>query len=94
MDRIIISQHVEDVCTNVQGCRLYYQLKPYFDRKEVVSVSFTGLNPMSSSFFNSSFGELIDNYGSDNFKQTIRLINIPKNQVDLIRGYLKFHFEK
>ncbi len=94
MNKAVISQFVVDTCTNANGEVLYNILKPYFERKELVSVSFTSLSPMLSSFFNSSFGELIENYGLNVFKKTIRLIDIPKNQVDLIRSYLKFHLEQ
>ena len=94
MNKILISCFTPDTCTNASGDKLYGILKPYFEKNETVLVSFSNIQPMSSSFFNSSFGELIETYGADTFKRIVRLTDIPKNQVGLLKNYLRFHFEQ
>jgi len=94
MDTITINSLNIGLSTNADGNRLYATLKPYFIKNKVVYLSFENTIPMSSSFFNSSFGELIDEFGSDMFKEHVIPININKSQLDLIKKYIGWHTEK
>ena len=49
--------------------------------------------PMSPSFFNSSFGELIDNYGYKKFKEIVVVADITKSHFELILKYISWHKE-
>jgi hypothetical protein len=46
---------------------------------------------MSSSFFNSSFGKLIEENGIDKLRTTIKFTNITQSQANLIGRYLKLY---
>lgn len=91
MNTIQIKAHVGGTSTNDEGCTLKYLLFPYFRDNVPVMVSFKGTTPMSSSFFNSSFGELIDEFGYDTFKSVVLPRDITASHLNLIKMYIKMH---
>ena len=48
-----------------------------------------GFSAMSSSFFNSSFGELIEEFGINAFRTNIKFVNLTNSQAKLISRYLE-----
>lgn len=93
MKIINIKKQVKGTSTNTEGLTLKCILEPYFKNREKVQVSFDKTTPMSSSFFNSSFGELIDEYGYDVFKDIVRPVNITSQHMSLIKQYIQWHNE-
>lgn len=93
MDTIYIKKQVKGTSTNMEGVTLKCLLQPYFDKREKVKVSFEKTTPMSSSFFNSSFGELIDEYGYSLFKEIVIPANITVQHMSLIKQYIQWHNE-
>lgn len=93
MKIINIKKQVKGTSTNMEGLTLKCLLQPYFEKREKVSVSFERTTPMSSSFFNSSFGELIDEYGYDLFKEIVIPTNITAQHMSLIKQYIHWHNE-
>ncbi len=91
MKRIDLHDKIQGAYTNADGYTLFLMLKPFFQREERVEISMLGFPPMSSSFFNSSFGELIQNFGIDKFRTLLKFTNITKSQINQIKGYLDFH---
>lgn len=91
MKTIYLKDTVAGTGTNAEGFSLYILLKTYFDTNEVVFVSFANTTAMSSSFFNSSFGELIEKYGLNKFREIVRPTEITKSQMELIRKYINWH---
>jgi len=93
MDTIKIKDLNIGTSTNMDGCALKLVLTPYFEIENPVYVSFRETTPMSSSFFNSSFGELIDNYGYEKFKKIVVVSDITKSHFELILKYISWHKE-
>jgi len=90
MDSIIkIMDVVSGTSTNIEGCSLYTVLSKEIEKGNIVKLSLHESTPMSSSFMNSSFGELVDKYGIDKFKAHIRLINYLPSHAERIQQYLK-----
>lgn len=86
---IIINNIVDSTYTNAQGYKLYVTLLPFFINNERVDLSFVDLTPMSSSFLNSSLGALIEEFGLEQFKNTIRPVEITKSHAEVLSKYIK-----
>lgn len=93
MKTINIKKQVKGTSTNMEGFTLKCILQPYFENREKVKVSFDKTTPISSSFFNSSFGELIDEYGYELFKEIVKPVNITAQHMSLIKQYIQWHNE-
>jgi hypothetical protein len=91
MDLIKVNEIVQDTYTNQEGFKLYTKLKVYLDEIRPVAISFMDTTPLSSSFFNSSFGEVIDKHGINVFKDLIKIRDITKSQAEQLRNYIKTH---
>jgi hypothetical protein len=89
MDCIInLMDKVNGTSTNIEGLTLYAILSREIESGNIIKLSLKESTPMSSSFLNSSFGELVDRYGLDVFKKHIRLINYTTSQAEYIKKYL------
>lgn len=86
---IIINNIVANTYINAEGYKLYVALLPFFVKNEKVDVSFVDLTPMSSSFLNSSIGALIEEFGLEQFKNTIRPVEITKSHAEVLSRYIK-----
>lgn len=86
---IIIKQIVENTYINSEGYKLYVSLLPFVKEKEKVDVSFVDLTPMSTSFLNSSVGALIEEFGLEQFKYSIRPVEITKSHAEVLSKYIK-----
>ncbi|MEI6143912.1 MAG: DUF4325 domain-containing protein [Mariniphaga sp.] len=91
MQKVILNKVVKGAYSNSDGYTLFCILKTYFLNNEQVEISMLGFPPMSSSFFNSSFGELIHEFGIEKFRSIVKFTNITNSQVGQIRMYLDFH---
>lgn len=93
MKTINVNKSVNGVYSSVDGYTLYCILRPYFISNQTVTVSFKDIPLMSSSFFNSSFGELIDEFGISSFKEIIKIVDITNSQAKFFRRYLEMHIQ-
>lgn len=93
MKTINLRKQINGTSTNIEGATLKLLLEPYINNNEKVQVSFKDTTPMSSSFFNSSFGELIDSYGYEKFRCIVFPIDISTAHMSLIRKYISLHLE-
>lgn len=91
MNKINIIESAKGTSINKEGELLYSVLEPYFKNSLKVEVSFKDTTAMSTSFFNSSFGMLIDNYGLDKLRETVKICDITKAQFDLFKKYVRKH---
>ena len=91
MTTIVLNDIFKGAYSSVDGYCLYCMLNPYFLTGDTVELSMKGFPVMSSSFFNSSFGKLIDENGMDKLRSTIKFINITQSQANLIGRYLKLY---
>jgi STAS-like domain of unknown function (DUF4325) len=77
-----------DTYTNAGGYQLFVVLNEYLCDKKTVTLSFKGSQPANSSFFNSSFGELIDKYGLDNFNRYVKITDLSQTMNVSLKRYL------
>lgn len=85
---IKLMDHVAGTSSNVDGVKLFSILTKELDANNTIILSLKDSTPMSSSFLNSSFGELVEKYGLEIFKKQIRLINYTPSQLEYIKKYL------
>lgn len=87
MAKITLINTIDNTYTNASGYSLYISLKQNFSINKAITISFKNSTPLSSSFLNSSFGALIEDYGFDKFKQIIKLTDLNSNQVSYLKKY-------
>jgi hypothetical protein len=78
---------VNDTYTNASGYQLYISIKPYFDENKAFELSFSGATPTSSSFLNSSFGELIAQYGLQKAKSLLKITHVTGGEAQMLKKF-------
>ncbi|WP_040496965.1 STAS-like domain-containing protein [Fulvivirga imtechensis] len=84
-----LSEITQGTMSNSAGFQLLTILDKNFEVGNCVQLSLKGSGAMTSSFLNSSFGELIELYGLDFIKENLTLINYKKSQAEVIKNYLE-----
>lgn len=85
---IIIKEHIASTLRNEEGYALFCLMDREFNDKGEVHLSFKGCTALSSSFLNSSFGELYEKHGFAALKGKIRLADITARNLSEIKKYL------
>lgn len=80
---------VSGTSTNNEGLGLFIAISRAFKAREIVKLSLEGSTSMSSSFMNSSFGELVEEFGVDIVRKQLRLIDYKPSQAEQIKKYLE-----
>ena len=80
-----------NAATNEEGLKLFIAISNEIKKGNDVCLSLLGCPPMSSSFLNSSFGELIDSHGVELIRHSIRLINYKPSYATRIADYMDSH---
>jgi len=78
----------KDTYTNKSGYSLFLVLEPYLKDNKQVVLSFENASPTSSSFLNSSFGSLINEFGLNTFKSLVKPVKLPNYQVKILNKYI------
>lgn len=91
MDTLIINlmDCINGTSTNKNGNLLYTLLKTELESGKKIKLSLKDCTPMSSSFMNSAFGELIDSLGYEKVKSSISLINYTPSMANKIKSYME-----
>lgn len=84
---IILNRDFTDTYTNEAGLGFYFELKKHIEKKEMILVSFKNVTT-STSFLNSSFGEIIENYGLDALKSFVKPTDLSKGQSLILKDYI------
>jgi len=79
---------VNGTSTNVEGQILFDIISKHLQNGNLVKLSLRDLTPMSTSFLNSSFGELLQHFGYDKIKSSIVLIDYRISDALRIKDYL------
>lgn len=87
MDTLVLNNVVNNTSLNSEGYGLFVRLESYLKDKRQVVLDLRHASAISSSFFNSSFGALIEEYGYSRFKECVKLINVSKSQAQLLKLY-------
>jgi len=85
---IIIKDIVSNTTLNDEGVILFKVISDLLNEGNNVILSLNELEPMSSSFMNSSFGAIIDNFGIDTFKEKIRISDYKPSHAIRIKNYI------
>ncbi|MEO6883122.1 MAG: DUF4325 domain-containing protein [Bacteroidia bacterium] len=80
---------VAGTATTTEGLALYLAMSKAMDTGKNVKLSLKDCTPLSSSFLNSTFGELYDRYGYDKIKERVVLINYFPSHAMAIKKYLQ-----
>ena len=85
---INLNDVVNGTSTNNEGAELYAALAPHLAAGTVVRLSLRGATAMSSSFLNSSFGDLIDHYGIAALRRSLKLVDYVPSHAAIIKKYV------
>lgn len=85
--KIIIKDIIDSALSNSGGMQLYAVLDNALADGGSVVISFHGVDVITTSFLNSSFGNLIDNHGIDILSK-IKLVDYTSSVATLIKNYI------
>jgi hypothetical protein len=85
---------VDQVYSNDDGMVVYNELKNHLGNDNQVTVSFDEICALNSSFINSAFIELLNDYDFRFIKKNIRFINSTKQINDMIKSRFAFELNK
>ncbi|MBL0911941.1 MAG: STAS-like domain-containing protein [Bacteroidia bacterium] len=88
--RIKLLSIVNGTYTNSEGESLFKELDKYLSGGQSVTIDFTDCHAVSSSFLNSSIGEIFMKYGYDSLKGRIGIVNSTKSQKKQISDYITY----
>ncbi|MFI2132926.1 STAS-like domain-containing protein [Lysinibacillus fusiformis] len=91
---IEILDHVERCYSNDDGNVIFLLINKAFNQGEHVTVSFSGVNSITSSFTNSAFIELIKEYDISYVKQHLSFVNSNKSINTMIKDRFDFFSAK
>jgi STAS-like domain of unknown function (DUF4325) len=86
---IRIMDVVSGTATNAGGIALFANIDKILSTNQKVRLSLDDCTPFSTSFLNSSIGNLIDKYGIDKFKSLIVYSQIKPSQIKKLKSYLE-----
>lgn len=87
MKTLVLVDTVSNTSLNSEGYSLYSLLEKHIINNRPVTLDLIDSSAISSSFFNSSFGALIEKYGYLRFKECVKFVNVSKSQAELLRLY-------
>lgn len=91
MDKIVIvvKDLVKGTSTNSEAVPLFCAIDSAFKSNISVVLSLKDCNFMSSSFLNSSIGELIEKYGFDDLKGRLSIIDYTPVTAKMMKSYIE-----
>lgn len=92
MKTLQITNLVDDTSSNFAGFQLYSILEKHIVVNETIEIDLKGSQAISSSFFNSSFGGLIEKHGFLVI-QKIKFKNVSADQKRLLKSYFDTYKE-
>lgn len=91
---IKISNHVERCYSNEEGKIIQDIIKPYLKNDEPLTLSFEGVSGVTSSFVNTAFIELLDEFDFDLIKKNIKFVHTTRQINKMIKDRYKFEVKK
>ena len=88
MKTLVIKNLVTGTSTNSEAVALYVEMKKSADLNDCFTLSFVGIDYVSSSFLNSSIGEFIETYGFDTFVKNVKFTDCNKDLATMIKSYV------
>ncbi|KAB8139247.1 DUF4325 domain-containing protein [Gracilibacillus oryzae] len=91
---IKIASHVERCYSNEEGKIIQNLIKSNLEKNVSLTLSFEGVSGVTSSFVNTAFIELLDNYNFDFIKANIKFIHTTKQINKMIKERYAFEVKK
>src|SRR4051812_37263920 len=88
MKTLILSSIVNGTSTNFEALALYLELRKSAENKEAVTLSFAKISHVSSSFLNSSIGQIMEEYGFEYFAKNVKFVNCTTSVAIRIKDYV------
>jgi len=88
---IRVKDYVDQVYSNDDGKIIYNELKKELARSNKIAVSFKEISALNSSFVNSAFIELLEDYDFQFIKENLRFVDSTKQINNMIKS--RFSFE-
>lgn len=91
---IRIKDLIDQVYSNDDGTVIYNELKKQLANDNKVTVSFDEIGALNSSFVNSAFIELLNDYDFQFIKKNIRFADTTKQINEMIKSRFAFEIDK
>ena len=88
MKTLVIKDLVTGTSTNSEAVPLFLEMKSIVESNTIVTLSFAGIDYVSSSFLNSSIGEFIEQFGFNYFASNVKFTNCNKDLANMIKTYV------
>ena len=85
---IIIKDLVPGTLTNADAMALFVCMDNAFSKGDTVVLSFNEIHSLTTSFLNSSIGEIIDKYGFETLKGRLSLKDYTPSVAKLVTQYI------
>jgi len=86
--KIIIKDITTGTTSNIDGLSLKLAINSSLADSDNILLSFEGITTISSSFLNSSIGEIVDQYGFDILKDRIKITHYTPSLAKIITKYI------
>ena len=86
---IRLSNVVDETISNLAGKKLFDIIDKHLENGSVIYLSLLNTEPMSTSFFNSSFGKLLEKYGPVEVKSKLKLVDYKMAEALRLRSYFE-----
>lgn len=87
--KYVLIDIVDDTLTNAEGAKLYALLDKSIADENILELSFHGTTALSSSFLNSSIGNLLDKYDFEHFKGFVKFVDLRQSVANQLLDYLR-----
>ena len=94
MVTIKVLDHVERCYSNQDGAKIQHIILSHFTTGEKISVSFDGVDGVTSSFINTALIELLDHYDFSVIKTNLKFVKSNKQINEMIRSRFKFEVNR
>lgn len=91
---IIVNEHLESCYSNEDGEKIYNLIYKELKDGRKITISFEGVNSVTSSFVNTSFIELLNDFTFEYIKNSIEFKKTSKPLRDIITKRFAFEVKK
>lgn len=82
---IVALDHVPHCFSQADGVVIYDALAPCLDNGRSVTLSFTGVEDVTSSFVNASLVPFVEAHGADRVKSLLRIVGATSQVADTVK---------
>ncbi len=86
--KIPVKDISQGTLSNIDGVNLKIAIENSLGNADIILLSFEGISSISSSFLNSSIGEITDKFGFDILKDRIKITNYTPHLAGIIQKYI------